>query len=62
MLMHRKSYLIPTQNDRSLNHKTEMAIGFGVDMKNYFLDNCLSLHQLPPTHIIHVERTWVVHI
>ena len=45
-----------------MNHKAEVAIGFGVNMKNYFVDNCLSLHQPPQTHIIHVQRTWVVHV
>ena len=33
----------------------EVAIYFGVNMKTYFLDNCLSLHQPPPpTHIVHI--------
>ena len=31
-------------------------------MKNYLLDNCFSLHQPSPTHISHVQRTWVVHV
>ena len=34
-----------------------MAICFGVNMKNYFLDNCLSLHQPPqPTLFIYNEH------
>ena len=46
-------------------YKTEVAIGFGVNLKNYFLDNSLSRHQPshpPQTQIIHVQRTWVVHV